>query len=177
MPQNTNQRTAVRNLQTYLRQLSYHNSEISNPPVDGIFDTATQNSLKEFQKYYGLPVTGIADQYVWELLYAIYRGSRALNTGPQRMDVFPNYPQNSEYGIGAKGFPITAIQFILQELEAQYGNLLNTEITGTYDENTSQAVRNFQEQNQLKPTGTVDRTTWNTLVDQYNVLYTQFPIQ
>ena len=28
MPQSTNQQTAIRNLQTYLRQLSYHNPEI-----------------------------------------------------------------------------------------------------------------------------------------------------
>ena len=177
MPQTTNQRTAIRNLHTYLRQLSYHNPAISGPPVDGIFDTATQNSLKDFQKYYGLPVTGIANQYVWELLYAIYRGSRALNTGPQRMDIFPNFPPNMEYGPGAQGFPVAAIQFILQELEVQYGNLLDTAVTGTYDEGTSRAVQEFQRQNQLQPTGMVDRTTWNALVDQHNVLYTQFPKQ
>ena len=173
----TDYKPADSNLQTYLRQLSYHNPAISGPPVDGIFDTATQNSLKDFQKYYGLPVTGIADQYVWELLYAIYRGSRALNTGPQRMDIFPNFPPNMEYGPGAQGFPVAAIQFILQELEVQYGNLLDTAVTGAYDEGTSRAVQEFQRQNQLQPTGMVDRTTWNALVDQHNVLYTQFPKQ
>ena len=51
------------------------------------------------------------------------------------------------------------------------------EVTGTYDDGTSRAVQEFQRQNRLQPTGMVDRTTWNALVDQHNVLYTQFPKQ
>lgn len=175
MPQSTNERTAIRNLQTYLRQLSYHNPAISNPPIDGIFDTATQNALREFQQAYGLPVTGIADQAVWELLYAIYRSSRAENNTPLKMDIFPRLPQNMEYGPGAQGFVVAAIQFILQELEQQYGNLIITQITGTYDENTTKAVQEFQRMNDLQPNGLVERVTWNAMVDQHNVLYARFP--
>ena len=177
MPQNPNERTAVRNLQTYLRQLSYHNPEISAPPVDGIFDSATETSLKDFQKVYGLPVTGSANQYVWELLYALYRASRAEHTGPQRMEVFPPLPPDDTIGPGASGFPVAAVQFMLRELETQYGGLLDTKLTGSFDEDTARAVREFQQQNRLPQTGAVNRTTWNALADQYNTLYTRFPKQ
>lgn len=175
MPQSTHEKNAIRNLQTYLRQLSYHNPAISAPPIDGIFDTATQAALREFQQAYGLPVTGTADQAVWELLYTVYRSSLAENSPPLKMDIFPRFPQSTEYGPGAQGFVVTAIQFILQELEQQYGNLAVTQITGTYDENTAMAVQTFQGKNRLQPTGLVNRMTWDSMVDQYNVMYTRFP--
>ena len=52
---------AVQNLQTYLRRLSYACPEIPPPPVDGIFDSATECSLRAFQELNGLEPTGVAD--------------------------------------------------------------------------------------------------------------------
>lgn len=37
--------------------------------IDGVFGTDTQNAVKEFQRTFGLPVTGVITQGVWNALY------------------------------------------------------------------------------------------------------------
>lgn len=177
MSQQNSPSVAVRNLQTYLRQLSYHDSAITAPPVDGILNSATQQSIRDFQVSRQLEPTGIADQLVWELIYAAYRASLAENTPPQRMEVFPLSPPNASFSLGDTGFPVTAIQFMLREAEANYGFLRNVEVSGTYTENTAEAVKAFQRQNGLRPNGIVDRITWNELTDQHNILFTSHAVE
>jgi peptidoglycan hydrolase-like protein with peptidoglycan-binding domain len=63
------------------------------------------------------------------------------------------------------------------ELEAKYGFLRPIEVTGGFDEVTEEAVKHFQEQNALSPSGILDRLTWNEIADQYNVLFSGFPIE
>ncbi len=168
---------AVRNLQAYLRQLSYADPSITPPPVDGVLDSATVRAIREFQESRGLPVTGVADQLLWETLYAAYRASLAENAPPQRMEVFPLLPADFTLDVGSVGFPVAAVQFMLRELEGNYGSLLGTEVTGRFDENTLRAVMDFQRRNALPPNGKVDRATWNKITSIYNVFFTRFPIE
>ena len=46
MTQNEINSTAVRNLQRYLRRLSYNNESIRPVPIDGIFDTETEERIR-----------------------------------------------------------------------------------------------------------------------------------
>ena len=46
------EKDAVRNLQIFLRQLSYTDPDIIPPPIDAVFDTVTRDSLKSFQRKY-----------------------------------------------------------------------------------------------------------------------------
>ena len=177
MAANDTRPTAIRNLQTYLRQLSYHDPSITPPPIDGVFDTATEQSLRDFQVSRDLPPTGIADRALWELLYASYRSSLAENSPPVRMEIFPLTPPSATLKIGDRGFPVTALQHMLQELEHKYGALLPVEINGVFDSQTENALLAFQKQNALRPNGIVDRMTWNAVTDQYNVLFSSFPIE
>ena len=50
-------KTAVRNIQRYLRAMANGSdgSEIFAVPIDGIFDTATEAALSEFQRRRGFP--------------------------------------------------------------------------------------------------------------------------
>lgn len=177
MPQYETEAQAIQNLQTYLRQLSYHDENIKAPPVDGIFDTDTRQSLMDFQASKDLPQTGIADQALWELLYATYRTSLAQNSPPVRMEIFPLLPLDAEFKKGDEGFVITALQWMLRELEGKFGFLLPIAITGIFDEVTEEALKSFQKQNALPPSGVLDRMTWNEIADQYNVLFSGFPIE
>lgn len=177
MPEYDTQAQAIQNLQTYLRQLSYHDASITAPPIDGVFDTATRQSLMDFQTSRQLPPTGIADQALWELLYATYRTSLAENTPPVRMEIFPLIPLNTEYKKGDRGFVIAALQWMLRELEAKFGFLLPIEVSGIFDEITEDALKSFQKQNALQPNGILDRLTWNEITDQYNILFSGFPTE
>ena len=44
------EKTAVANLQRYLRTLYYFDDTLSPTPVDGIFDRATEEAVRRFQK-------------------------------------------------------------------------------------------------------------------------------
>ena len=40
--------------------------------IDGVFGEATQNAVKEFQRTFDLPVTGVITQSVWNALYDVF---------------------------------------------------------------------------------------------------------
>jgi peptidoglycan hydrolase-like protein with peptidoglycan-binding domain len=175
MPQHANESTAIRNLQQYLRQLSYHDPSISPPPIDGIFDSGTQKSLREFQASQSLPPSGVADRRTWELLYALYRASLGENAPPRAPDIFPYLPFGARLAPGDESFAVAVLQHMLRELSAYHTELEGIVPTGRYDEGTAAAVRVLQERSSLPVTGSVDVATWNAITDQYNILFAVEP--
>ena len=65
---------AIKEIQRYLLAISY----IDDPPylshisIDGIYGDSTRNAVSDFQKRYGLGVTGEVDLQTWLLLYLKY---------------------------------------------------------------------------------------------------------
>lgn len=171
---NQNEQEAIRNLQRYLRQLYFSEPNIPEVPVDGIFDTATRDSLRAFQRSRGLPETGTADQRTWELLFNAYRAALTLATLPVSVDLFPVYPRSSVLSMGSRGFAVMTLQYLLQELQHAYGENYPAEIDGIYGNRTAEAVRAFQLRNALPPDGIADLLTWNRIVDQYNTLFRSY---
>lgn len=55
----------VRNLQTYLSAIANVLPQIPKIEVDGIFGSATENAVRQFQSLYGLPVTGSVGPWTW----------------------------------------------------------------------------------------------------------------
>ena len=84
-----NEKDAVRNMQRYLRQLSYTDSDIPPVPIDGIFGEATSNSLIAFQRKNGLAATGVADRESWDALYRNYLSSVRRFAPPKGFSPFP----------------------------------------------------------------------------------------
>ena len=175
MPQNMNESLATENLQRYLRQLSYHDPSITAPPIDGIFEDDTRQSLREFQVSHGLPATGRVDKRTWDALYASYRASLTKHTPPRAVAILPFLREPFELIRGSVGFPVSALQHMLRELSADYAGLDEVEITGIYDDKTVDAVKSFQRNNRLPQSGNTDIPTWNAIVDQYNFLFAAEP--
>ena len=165
---NDNERVAIANLQRYLRQLAYFDETLGEVPIDGIFDTATEEALRAFQESVGLPPTGRTDFVTWEALFAAYLQSLEEHSAPHRIAHFPRLPENYTIEIGDVQFLVRIIQNALQELGAIYDDIGEVPQSGEYDEATAAAVRVFQEKHGLPPTGAVDRRTWNALADAYN---------
>lgn len=163
-----NNADAIRNLQRYLRTLSYFDSRIPELPIDGVFDSATEAGVRAFQEGAGLPVTGRVDRETWERLYEEYREDQRRRDAPARISHFPRLPENYTVELGEQQFLVSIIQHALQELSILYQWPAEVTISGIYDEPTAAAVRLFQEKNGLPPTGGVDRTTWNALAEAYN---------
>ncbi len=163
------ERDAIMSIQTYLRHLSFHNSDIPPVPLDGIYDRETRESVIAFQVANGLSPTGVVDRETWDLLKREYDRSVALNSPPVRLDIFPRDPRGYSLGIGEESYLSVIIQHILDELEAVY-RFPSLSDSGRYDDITASNVREFQERNGIAPTGVVDRETWDALALQYNLL-------
>ncbi len=168
MDNNTFERDAIANTQRYLRHLSYHDDDINPVPVDGIWDSETQRALTAFQRKSRLPETGRVDRATWELLRERYNESVAMNSPPARLDIFPRMPRDFKVNIGDESFIVTAVQYIIKELEQFYA-FGAYEPSGVYDDATAERIRLFQDKNGIAATGNVDRETWDALAVQHNL--------
>lgn len=160
---------AVANLQRYLRQLAYHIPEIPQVPVDGIFESATRDALTAYQRIAGLPLTGVADKDTWDTLYSDYLDSVERYSLPTQISLFQRFPIGYYMDVGAVGIDVAALQYMLGELALLY-LLTPPKVTGTYDQETADAVRTLQESLFLPVTGQVDVLTWNAIADRFNAL-------
>ncbi len=161
---------AVSNLQRYLRALSDGREEtnIYAIPVDGIFDDRTAEALSEFQRTRNLPITGRADKTTWDALYLEYLLLSAEKGRRSSPDIFPAFPETYQTEFGEGGAFIALLQFVLDELRHSYDSLPLFEMNGTFDGDTSLAVKEFQRIHFLPVTGRVDRRTWNEISTAYN---------
>lgn len=171
MPQtHPNYDSAVRQLQTFLQQLSFHEQRIPYVPVNGRFDDNTKHALQTFQIIYRLPITGIADFETWEKLYAEYLFSLAANRLPGQISPFP--PDSPGYAIapGEESDLVWILRHMLNAVTVDYVDITPLADGRLYDSAVEHAVRKFQIANRLAATGRVDLTTWNRLSDEYNRL-------
>ena len=163
------ERNAIRNVQRYLRHLSFHSEEIDDLPIDGIWEKDTRQALIAFQRKHSIPATGVVDKNTWEILKEKYDESVAMNSPPVMLALFPRFPQGFEIKQGDKGYLVDTVQFLLGELERLFF-FPKVPITGTYDELTAELVKDFQKRNNIPITGNVGRETWDALAVQHNIL-------
>ena len=62
----------VRSLQTMLQVLSNVFPALLNVNPDGIYGETTQKAVRAFQRFSGLPETGIAEQETWNSLASCF---------------------------------------------------------------------------------------------------------
>lgn len=176
MPNRPLETQAITNLQRYLLQLSFFDDRIPPVPVDGVFDTATQNALEAFQRTVGFPATGRADMATWDALYLAYLESLSNADRPEPLYIFPRFPETYSVGVGDEGLLISAIRYILRELMIDDGGEFeDIPLLGTFDAATEGAVKIFQEINALPITGRVDKMTWNAMANALNARQNQYP--
>lgn len=171
MATNIFEKDAIKNIQRYLRQLSFHDDGINPVPIDGIWADQTRRALIQFQRSQGIPATGTVDNNTWAILKQKYDESVALNSPPLKLDLFPRniYGVEYEMAVGEIGFLVEAVQYLLGELARLYSFPEYTP-SGIYDEETASLVREFQKRNGIEATGKVGRETWDAMVAQHNLL-------
>lgn len=121
---------AVQALQTRLRELGYYSSDIS-----GVFDDNTETAVRRFEQTYGTMQTGVATADLQRRLFA----SDALVYGSEEY----NNAVIAQYRVlqrGDVGSSVYALQQRLRNL-----NYPITELSGTYDNETANAVMLFYE--------------------------------
>lgn len=138
-------------------------------PANGVFDEPTENAVKRFQSIFNLTQDGIVGKATWYKLVMLYVGISKLaeleSEGQRYFGLPLEYPDAiSEGNTGEK---VRILQYMLSVLAEFYQNLPFLDITGTFEEQTKNAVISFQRNNQLPETGVVGSTTWDEIYRQF----------
>jgi len=161
----------VQTLQYYLRVIGDFNESIPSVEIDGIYGPATENAVSAFQQFYGLTPDGIVGEETWNTLYDVYTG--IAETIPAEYwqfnaAAFPGVTLR----LGMSGPSVSTLQTYLSLIADVYPNIPKVAITGSFDQETQDAVIAFQTLFGLDPTGLVGPITWNLIARTYSDLYT-----
>ena len=164
-----NRAQAVTNLQRYLRRLSFEEEPISyqRPPIDGIYDSATEDAVANFQRRHGIPATGIADKLTWDMIFQEYLRVTEEERFSKELSIFPDAPTDYAISRGDALTLVRILQLLLLELRVTYDAFEDIVENGIFDDRTEAAIKEFQQANLLPVTGEVDRATWNRIIREY----------
>ena len=154
---------AIRNLQLYLRTLSFFDERIERVPIDGLYDTDTQRAVASFQRTRGLPETSVVDKQTWDALYAEYLEIQRATERKPSPSFFPSTPEGHVSEKGEQSAFIAVVQLMLRELSLIFDEIPELEIDGIFGDMTEEAVRAFQKASMLDVTGKIDLQTYNRL--------------
>ncbi|GAA1477971.1 hypothetical protein GCM10009623_24170 [Nocardioides aestuarii] len=139
----------VRELQSRLFQLDWF-PELTT----GSYDDDTEGAVRGFQEKRGFRATGRVDLRTWERLVAMTEEPtqdqlhNVLHAGPALL------------ASGDSGGRVRDLQARLKQIAWLFGD-----VSGSYDAETVEAVRGFQEKREIPVTGEVDQRTMDRLLD------------
>ena len=130
--------------------------------IDGIFNSATKNAVKEFQQLNGLTPSGIVDDATWNKLQYL------SNRNPNRRETLINgvdFLDQSENIIsqGSTGDFVTQLQNYLNIASNKLPSIGKLNVDGIFGPKTKVAVLEFQRLNNLEQDGIVGMDTWEAL--------------
>lgn len=157
--------TEILRIQWYLNRISYFlNGELPTSAPTGIFTQSTANNVKEFQKYFDLPQTGIINEATWNRIVSVYYS--LLQNFPEEEEVLESYP-GTPIRQGDEGENVLYIQQALNSIRNTISGINYLSEDGKFGSATSTAVRQFQEFFSLTPDGIVGPETWRRIAEIY----------
>ena len=157
-------------LQYLLALVAEFNNEIPSVSVDGIFGAGTRNALEEFQRVYGLDITGETDIATWDRLYREYVGIIAsLPAGFFGSTTIPY--QGRVLTIGAQGDDVRVLQEYLNFISNTYTQIPKITVDGVFGNQTQTAVSIYKSIFGLDPSPIVSASTWESITSTYRDLY------
>ncbi len=167
----------VRAVQYFLNVISFFNPEIPTVTQNGVFDEATEEQVKAFERFYGLNPDGVVDFRTWILIREIYSNILAgLPEGYEgtAAELYPGYNLTP----GMSNNDVREFQTYLRVIGQNIEAVPVIEVTGYFGPETERAVTIFQRLYGLEPTGFVGPLTWDAAAREYNyiTLGTERPI-
>lgn len=155
-------------IQYYLAVIGAYYEAVTPVEITGFFGDETENSVKSFQRVFGLPQTGIVDRTTWNDMYRAYQG------------IVESVPFDDAAGValypgvvlkeGVTSDYVRIIQEYLTFINQTYPNIPAVNNTGYFGPLTRQAVIAFQRQFGINPNGIVGAITWDTIAGVYSDL-------
>lgn len=160
------QENAIFEIQRILRDLDKYDSGLARVRLTGVYDDETRQGVRDFQKKYDLPETGIVDHTTWQVLEAVAKAQREAALLARAIYLLP---RSEEYTIspGLQDDVVYVIQYLLNVLSQEYDEIGTIEYTGIYDEPTEEAIKIFQRKSLIEPDGIISPLTFNRLATEY----------
>ena len=164
----------VRALQEYLNEISLVYTSITPVIPNGDFGTTTRDAVIAFQRQFNLAETGEVDRATWEEITKIFAEIRqgALPAFGQ----YPGYELKEGQVDRVRGIetdtsnltgrPVYSIQHMLRHVRSD--KELPGIPDGIFGRQTTDRVKEFQTENNIEATGTVDSNTFSAIRDAYN---------
>lgn len=161
---------AVTVVQTSLNRISQSYPAIPKiNPVDGIYGPQTRAAVEAFQQIFALEPDGIVGRATWYQLVRIYVAVTKLaelQSEGQQFLFIQEYPEF--LSLGDRGELVEQLQYMLLVISNFVPTVQAPDQTGVFDNATLYAVRSFQRYAGLPVTGSVGKTTWDTIFEQFN---------
>lgn len=154
-------------MQYYLAVIGAYYQAVSPVEVTGYFGEMTENSVKSFQRVFGLPQTGEINRATRNEIYRAYQG--ILESVPPDYTEVALYP-NIVLKEGITNDSVRIMQEYLTFIHESYPNIPAVNNTGYFGPLTKQSVIEFQKQFGINPTGIVGAVTWDKIAEVYSDL-------
>ena len=158
-------------IQTELNRISQNYPAIPKIyPVDGIFGSRTEGSVRKFQEIFDLTVDGIVGKATWYALVRLYtavtRLSELRSQGQRFYSISWEYPNSPQ--LGSTGEKVRHLQYMLAIMSEYIPAIPPISVDGSFGRNTLDAVLAAQRFFGLPETGIVNATTWEEIYDQFS---------
>ncbi len=158
---------AVLTVQYYLQVLSYFNGNLKPLRRTGVYDTATTEAVKTFQKVYGINQTGNVGVQTWVKINEIYRD--ILASLPENYNApYAKYYPGYVLSYGQTSTDVEDLQQYITAVSGKYNEVSPLPITGYYGDQTRAAVEQLQKIYGIEVSGVVGPVTWGAIADDYN---------
>lgn len=139
-------------------------------PVDGIFGSRTEASVRKFQEIFDLTVDGIVGKATWYALVRLYtavtRLSELRSQGQRFYSISWEYPNSPQ--LGSTGEKVRHLQYMLAVLSEYIPQIPSVAVDGVFGRETLDAVLSAQRYFDLPETDIVNATTWEEIYDQFS---------
>lgn len=159
---------AVRVLQRQLDRIAKDYPAFGKPAVTGTFDTATETSVRAFQRYFSLTADGIVGRATWYKVSYIYVSVKELaQLTSEGEELSGQTGEGAWPGVvlreGSEGAEVEVLQFWLSGLAQFEAAQPDVTVDGRFGAATRRAVEVFQQRMGLTVDGVAGRATWEAL--------------
>lgn len=132
-------------------------------PVDGNFNSTTEDAVREFQIIFDINPTGVIDKGTWYKIRNIYTAVRKLAELTSQGILISEIPKELPPDISTVVPRVQLVQYFLNVLSAFYSTIPPVDIDGVLGPQTRQSIIAFQEAVEIPVTGLVDDQTWTSM--------------